>query len=1372
VSLNGLALELKALNDTGANAFALINHHKALTIAQCLGTKIRLLPSAQPVRGFNGQAGTPIAYYLRLNFEIDKRKMRNVPFLVCELGQHDIILGRQFFQHCGATLNCTNNSLQWPTWFRPFPYPLGEIVLPPEALYEVPLDESQQEDADRRDALLDAEDELHGNSINTLNCGEKAGAGFRLRPASKRGRKHLEHVVRRTFALDRHDNYRKMERNLRGERIPQPASRLAPHSLSFSFDSSSSNTPLDFSFISAAAFRLNTRQPDTEVGFTSLYEIDRLIEDRTDERMRVRKSLSGPKLPLLKLIGPENPQTVEINDVAHPGDDEEDFSVLPKRYHHLKEVFSGLESNKMPPSRPYDHKIELEDGARDKLTYTPLYHMSLEELQITKQYLTEQLERGWIEPSQAPFACPVLFVKKPNGGLRFCIDFRKLNLLTRKDRYPLPLIEETLARLSRARIFTKLDIRQAFHRIRMHPDSEELTTFRTRYGAYKCKVMPFGLTNGPATYQRFMNDVLFDYLDDFCTVYLDDILIYSENKLEHEAQVEKVLLRLKDAGLQADLKKCEFGVRKTKYLGFIVSTDGIQVDPDKVQVVKNWGVPTSVKGVQSFLGFCNFYRRFIRDYGTIAKPLIHLTKKDMPFHFDAECHFAFQTLKELLTHAPLLRHYQFDRETRIETDASDGVVAGVLSQKYVQDDAEVWHPVAYFSKTMSPAEMNYMIHDKELLGIIQSFKHWRAELISSPERIRVYTDHKGLEYFMSKKELNARQMRWAEFLSEFDFVIEYRPGKENAAADALTRRTDELAAQTSEKKASRVHQLLRDEMLDHRILQEMRPEEQGNVVALLEELAPLSEGTSLIDRLLQANRTSSALNALRKAAERGEKDFALEEGLLLYKDRLLVPNEGSLRADLIREAHCQVSTAHPGRDKTRQILAERYYWRGMDADVGQYIKNCYTCQRARAPRDRKPGLLQPLPVPYRPWSCISMDYCSFNKDKHGYDNVFVIIDRLSKQAISIPCHKTIDAQGMARLFIAHIYRYFGPPDDIVSDRGPQFISTFWKEFTRILGITLKYSSGYHPQTDGQTEIYNQYLQQRLRPFVSYYQDDWSELLPMMDYAQISLPHDSLGGLSPGEVIFGYPFRTSFDWTPQKAPSLSSRHNIEAARAAASRMHGAWKTAREQMQTAQQKQKRNADRHRREVNFKEKDMVFVDMRHLSNDRPSRKLDNPLKGPFEIEERVYDSYKLKLPVSMKIHDVFSPDKLRLAARDPLTGQYNPPEEPINITGEDEWEVQEVLAVKRVKTKLYYRVKWTGWDEDLEWYPASDIKYAPHKIRDFHLAHPDRSGPPRSLLAWLKAWEDGEDDYDELDDDAAMDKASRRAFFGGGGGVTVQT
>ncbi|KAI1007772.1 hypothetical protein K3495_g454 [Podosphaera aphanis] len=458
--------------------------------------------------------------------------------------------------------------------------------------------------------------------------------------------------------------------------------------------------------------------------------------------------------------------------------------------------------------------------------------MSLEELGTVKSWITDNLDKGFIEPFQSPFAAPILFVRKANGSLRLCIDFRTLNSLTRKDRYPLPLIDETLARLSGAKIFTKLDIRQAFHRIRMDPSSEEYTTFRTRYVTYKCKVLSFGLTNGPATYQRYMNDVLFEYLDFFCTAYLNDILIYSSSELEHQSHVRKVLQRFRNAGLQADIKKCEFGV----------------------SVVQNWQCPTTVKGIQSFLGFCNFYRRFISSYGLIANPLINPTKSNIAFRLDTECQRSFDTLKDLLTTAPILQHYDPHRECLLETDASDGIVAGVLSQKH--DTA--WLPVAFFSKTMAPAELNYAVHDKEMLAIIHSFGKWRAELTSNENQVRVITDHKALEYFMTTKPLNSRQARWAEILADFNFVITYRPGKQTPLADALTRRVNEVDSQNSAKKSQRLRQLLKDHNLDPTILLARELRQATSQENLINELSikNISPDLSIVEEILLANRTA------------------------------------------------------------------------------------------------------------------------------------------------------------------------------------------------------------------------------------------------------------------------------------------------------------------------------------------------------------------------------------------------------------------------------------------------------------------------------------------------------------------------------------
>jgi hypothetical protein len=300
------------------------------------------------------------------------------------------------------------------------------------------------------------------------------------------------------------------------------------------------------------------------------------------------------------------------------------------------------------------------------------------------------------------------------------VDYRKLNALTKRDRYPIPLINEVLARVQGSKYLTRLDIIAAFNKLRMNPDSEDLTTFITSFGAFKYLVLPFGLTNGPASFQHYINDVLFEYLHDFCQAYLDDILIYSKTLKEHKQHVRAVLQKLRDAGLQVDIHKCEFHVQETVFLGLLVSTEGLKMDPSKVQVIRDWATPRNLTDVQSFIGFCNFYRRFIKGFSKLARPMVNLTRKDQPFLWTDACQKAFELIKERVTTAPVLKHFDRTKEAILETDSSDYVNGGVLSQ---YGDDGILYPVAFYSKNMAPAECNYEIYDKELLAIIRCLEH-------------------------------------------------------------------------------------------------------------------------------------------------------------------------------------------------------------------------------------------------------------------------------------------------------------------------------------------------------------------------------------------------------------------------------------------------------------------------------------------------------------------------------------------------------------------------------------------------------------------------------------------------------------------------
>ena len=377
---------------------------------------------------------------------------------------------------------------------------------------------------------------------------------------------------------------------------------------------------------------------------------------------------------------------------------------------------------------------------------------------------------------------------------------------------------------------------------------------------------------------------------------------------------------------------------------------------------------------------------------------------------------------------------------------------------------------------------------------------------------------------MTARQMNQRQVRWSEFLSQFYFMIKYRPGKRNIIADVLSRKESPCTD------VSRQLTLLPKECFGG----ELQPTQSAEVSPLhVEIVPPLSieqvQDPEITERAQLANRQSPELEELRQLAA-GETDprWSIRDGLLLFEGRLEIPDEGDLRARLLDEMHRQPLTAHPGIEKLKKLVAARYHWTGWATDVRRYVDNCLVCKRTKTWRDRTPGLLHPLPIPERPWQHLSMDFRSFPKDKHGYDAVFVVVDRLSKRPISIPCYKDTNAKQMARLFMDNVIRISGIPETIVSDRGGQFISEFWTEFCRILGIKRKLSTAYHPQTDGQSEIANQFMAQRLRPYIEYNQDDWSEFLPMVDFAASILPQDTTKK-SPFFIERGYEPAMSFDW---------------------------------------------------------------------------------------------------------------------------------------------------------------------------------------------------------------------------------------------------
>ncbi|KAL0534048.1 hypothetical protein IC582_028325 [Cucumis melo] len=623
----------------------------------------------------------------------------------------------------------------------------------------------------------------------------------------------------------------------------------------------------------------------------------------------------------------------------------------------------------LPPHREVEFAIELEPGTVS-ISRAP-YRMAPAELKELKVQLQELLDKGFIQPSVSPWGAPVLFVKKKDGSMRLCIDYRELNKVTVKNRYPLPKIDDLFDQLQGATVFSKIDLRSGYHQLRIKGGDVPKTTFRSRYGHYEFIVMSFGLTNAPAVFMDLMNRLFWEFLDTFVIVFIDDILIYSKTEAEHEEHLRIVLQTLRDNMLYTKFSKCEFWLKQVSFLGHVVSKAGVSVDPAKIEAVTGWTRPSTVSEVRSFLGLAGYYRRFVENFSRIATPLTQLTRKGAPFVWSKACEGSFQNLKQKLVTAPVLTVPDGSGSFVIYSDASKKGLGCVLMQQ--------GKVVAYASRQLKSHEQNYHTHDLELAAVVFALKIWRHYLYG--EKIQIFTDHKSLKYFFTQKELNMRQRRWLELVKDYDCEILYHPGKANVVADALSRKVSHSAA------------LITRQAPLHRDLE--RAEIAVSVGAVTMQLAQLTK---------------------RGLAEAGQAvEFSISsDGGLLFERRLCVPSDSAVKTELLSEAHSSPFSMHPGSTKMYQDMKRVYWWRNMKREVAEFVSRCLVCQQVKAPRQKPAGLLQPLSIPEWKWENVSMDFITgLPRTLRGFTVIWVVVDRLTKSAHFVPGKSTYTASKWA-----------------------------------------------------------------------------------------------------------------------------------------------------------------------------------------------------------------------------------------------------------------------------------------------------------------------------------------------------------------------
>lgn len=983
---------------------------------------------------------------------------------------------------------------------------------------------------------------------------------------------------------------------------------------------------------------------------------------------------------------------------------EEPVVQLPEKYAEYAQVFSKANADKLPPHRPYDHTIPIVEGAT--VPFGPVYNLSHTELKALHEYIKENLSKGFIRRSESPAGAPILFVKKKDGSLRLCVDYRGLNKVTTPNRCPLPLISETFDQVGKAKFFSKFDMRGAYNLLRIARGEEWKTAFRCRYGHFEYQVMPFGLMNAPGTFQAFVNDILRDYLDDFVVVYLDDILIYSETLEEHTAHVKRVLQKLEAAGISLKLEKCAFDQQEVHFLGFIIGVNGISMDPIKVAAIKDWATPKSVFDIQVFLGLANFYRRFVKNYSKIAAPLTALLKKNAKFVWSSAAEASFNDLKSRLMTGPILRHYDHTKASVVEPDASDYALGAVISQ---YDDDGVLHPVAYYSRKLLPAEMNYQIYDKELLAIVCAFKHWRHYLEFSSAATEVLTDHRNLEYFTTTRHLSRRQVRWSEILSDYHFVIKYRPGSLNGAADALSRKDKPEGGGTAS--------------LDKTAMTLLPPIQFLNNIQVLPLLPENSTIQDMIRDLLPEDPIFGPILLKTTDNQDPESPYSVDDGLLLREGLVCVPDNQDLKRMILEECHDSPMAGHFGITKTFDLVSRTFHWPGLRTYIKDYVGGCDICQRSKSSNHKPYGLLQPLPIADRPWASISVDFITQLPESNGFTSICVFVDRFTKMAHFAPTTDNVDAEGTVQLFLERVFSAHGLPDDVTSDRGVTFTSQFTQSIFKALHIEQNLSTAFHQRTDGQTERVNSVLEQYLRCNINYQQTNWSRLLPIAEFAYNNTVHSSTK-VTPFFANLGYHPKLTATVPRVSKDNIPLVDRIKA-------FQDLYAEMKNNIKLALERHARHFDtKVLPQPDFQIGEKVWLDARNLKTNRPARKLDYKRVGPFPILEKVGTrSYRLQLPKTMKIHPVFHVDLLKRHRPDLIPGRTPRPLPPVVVDGEEEFVVDSILDSRLFKGQLQYFVHWKNYSvSDRSWEPAQNLKNSPDLITKFHQSHPKK---PRPLL-----------------------------------------
>ena len=808
------------------------------------------------------------------------------------------------------------------------------------------------------------------------------------------------------------------------------------------------------------------------------------------------------------------------------------------------------------------HQINTGDArpVRQPLRRYPPAH-----IEAISKHIDNMLAQGIVESAASPWASNIVLVRKKDGSLRCCIDYRQLNSVTRKDAYPLPRIDTCLDAMSSAVWFSTFDLRQSYHQVIVDPKDRDKTAFICHRGMFRYRTMPFGLCNAGATFQRLMDIVMSGLHLDVCLVYLDDIILFSRTVEEHLERLVTVLNRLKSAGLKLKPEKCSLFRRSVSFLGHVISEAGIATDPVKTKAVAEWPVPTSLKEVRSFIGLASYYRRFVKGFAALAAPLHALTKKGQSFVWTADAQSSFDALKEALTSPPILTMPNDSGEFVLDTDASDKTIGSVLSQ--IQDGVE--RVIAYASRSLDKRECNYCITRKELLSVVHSVKYFKQYLMGRHFKIR--TDHAALTWLRHTPQPVGQQGRWLEILEEYDFSIEHRPGVRHGNADGISRRPCPVKTCACRKGLD----MEVNSMNEFRALADLfsagpadHHASADNPVELVNECAanslvchaisndddtiPRWSGEGLRVAQNDDPYISCIINLLQQSSEKPPWDtvslrsndikvlwhmwprLQIRDGLL--KRRFETPDglsvkwqivlPASLRQDFLTTIHTGMSGAHLARRKTAASIQARAYWPTWSSDLDIFLRSCIPCARYHRGRIPRNASLQPSLVG-EVWERVSIDITGPHpKSSRSNCYILTLVDHFSKWAEAIPL-RNHTAPVVARALMVHVFSRYGAPNQLLFDRGSEFESELFSQLMEWMEIDKLRTTVFKPSTNAVVERFHRTLNSMLAKSISESQRDWDERLPLVLAAYRATAHSSTG-FTPNRLFLGREVRLPVD----------------------------------------------------------------------------------------------------------------------------------------------------------------------------------------------------------------------------------------------------